>query len=164
MEVPQGFELSLNSGLSYPYCTSREITVEQSMSDAQVHPSLLGEVYVVIRTFPIRVGNIVENGKVVGYSGPFASDTEEITWESIGVPDEYTTNTKRKRRVSTFSISSYRNMIDRLRPDKLFLNFTNYLNKDELNVLLYSLPEVTHICDGAYIDNVKRTFHNTTDQ
>ena len=38
MEVPQGMDLSLNSGFEYPYCTSREITVSQALSNVGVHP------------------------------------------------------------------------------------------------------------------------------
>ncbi len=155
METPQGFDLSINSGLEYPYCTSREITVEQALADAQVHYSYLDEVSVVIRTFPIRVGNIIRDGETVGYSGPFAGDSDELTWPDIGVTDEITTNTNRKRRVATFSFDRYNHMIERLRPQQVFLNFANYLSKSDLDILLERLPEVTHICDGPMIDNVK---------
>ena len=36
MEVPQGMDLSLNHGLAYPYCTSRDITPSSAMNDANV--------------------------------------------------------------------------------------------------------------------------------
>lgn len=160
IEVPQGFDLSLNSGLAYPYCTSREITVSQSLSDAQVHPKYLGSVIVCIRTFPIRVGNIVEKGKVVGYSGPFYSDSEELSWEDIGVKPEFTTNTKRKRRVATFSHSGYTKMLKYLKPDYVFLNFCNYLSEKKLNKLLKVLPEVTHLGFGPTIENIKLNLVN----
>jgi adenylosuccinate synthase len=155
MEVPQGFDLSINSGLSYPHCTSREITVAQALSDAQVHPKFLGEVIVVLRTFPIRVGHIVENGKVVGDSGPFYEDSKEVSWEHIGVLPEFTTNTKRKRRVATFSRKQYKKMLSAFRPDKIFLNFANYLSRTELDSMLSSMPEVTHVCYGPKIEDVK---------
>ena len=145
IEVPQGFDLSINSGLSYPYCTSREITVSSALSDAQVNLNLLGKVIVCIRTFPIRVGNILEKGKEVGNSGPFYSDSIETSWDSIGVRKEYTTNTKRIRRVATFSMKQYKRMIELFKPDYVFLTFANYLSKKELSKLIKKLPEVTHI-------------------
>ena len=154
MEVAQGFDLSINSGISYPYCTSRECTVEMAMSDAMVHPSLLGKVFVVIRTYPIRVGNIIEDGKMVGYSGPFADDSKELNWEDLSVPVEYTTNTNRIRRIATFSFDRYKKMIGRLRPDYVLLNFVNYMDNDKVDILLEQLPEVTHLGHGRRIEDI----------
>lgn len=153
MEVPQGFDLGINSGLSYPYCTSRDITVTSAMSDAQVHPSYLGKVMVVIRTFPIRVGNL-ENG----YSGPFYDDSIELTWESIGVKREYTTRTKRVRRVASFSIKQFERMKKHIKPDYIMLNFANYINDIELEKLLTKLNGITHIGFGPKIKDIQRVF------
>jgi len=154
MEVPQGFDLSINSGLSYPYCTSREITVSSALSDAQVHPSLLGNVMTCIRTYPIRVGNIIEDGKEVGYSGPFYDDSKELSWKDIGVPEEYTTNTNRIRRVATFSMKQYGRMIAINKPTHVFLNFANYMKKRELNKLIKLLGNVTHLGFGPRIEDI----------
>lgn len=154
MEVPQGFSLSINSGYSYPHCTSREITVSSALSDAQLHPSYLGNVFVVIRTFPIRVGHIVEGGKIVGNSGPFFPDSKETSWTKLGVDPEYTTNTKRVRRVATFSMIEYKKMLKMFRPDYIFLNFANYLNLRKLQILLKKLPEVTHVAFGPKIEDI----------
>lgn len=154
MEVPQGFSLSINSGYSYPHCTSREITVTAALSDAQLHPSYLGNVFAVIRTYPIRVGNIVENGKIVGNSGPFFPDSKETSWRELGVDPEYTTNTKRIRRVATFSMIEYNKMLKMFHPDYVFLNFANYLNLKDLQKLLRKLPEVTHVCFGPEIEDI----------
>lgn len=157
MEVPQGLGLSLCSGLKYPYCTSREITVSSALSDAQIHPYYLGNVLSCIRTFPIRVGNIKIKNKEIGYSGPFYEDSKEIKWEDIGITPELTTNTKRVRRVATFSMIQYNYMLDMLIPDYILLNFCNYLNKDKLNKLLLKLPEVTHLGFGPKkTDIIKR--------
>jgi len=150
MEVPQGFDLSINSGLSYPHCTSRDIPVAQALSDAQVHPSYLGNVMVCIRTFPIRVGNTD-----IGYSGPFYPDSEEVSWEEVGVPTEYTTNTKRVRRVATFSMQQYKRMMDALRPTHVFLNFANYLKEAELDELVDQLGTVTHLGFGPSFKDVE---------
>ena len=154
MEVPQGFSLSINSGYSYPHCTSREITVTAALSDAQLHPSYLGNVIVVIRTFPIRVGHIIENGKIIGNSGPFFPDSKETSWKKLGVDPEYTTNTKRVRRVATFSMIEYKKMLEMFHPDYVFLNFANYLELKPLQRLLKKLKEVTHVCVGPKIEDV----------
>jgi adenylosuccinate synthase len=154
MEVPQGFSLSINSGYSYPHCTSREITVSSALSDAQLHPSYLGNVFVVIRTYPIRVGHIVEDGKIVGNSGPFFPDSKETSWDKIGVEKEFTTNTNRVRRVATFSMIEYKKMLKMFRPNYLFLNFANYMNLKELQRLLRKLPEITHVGFGPKIEDI----------
>jgi len=146
MEVPQGFDLSLNYGLAYPYCTSRDITVASALNDAGLHPSFLGEVMVSLRTFPIRVGHIYDDqGNQIGDSGPFWPDSIETTWGELGLPEERTTVTKRVRRVATWSNQQYENMLRTLRPDGVFMNFMNY----------YRTPEEvnTHLKKMAYIED-----------
>ena len=147
MEIPQGLDLSLNSGY-YPYVTSRDISVAAGMNDAQVHPHYLGRVAACIRTFPIRVGNIIVDGEGLGYSGPFYSDSIETSWQEIGVTPELTTVTGRVRRVATFSLKQYKNMLNQVRPDYILLNFANYLSTEALRRLLKKLPEVTHLGFG----------------
>lgn len=154
MEVPQGLDLSLNHGLAYPYCTSRDITIASAMSDANVHPKYLGKVAVSIRTFPIRVGNVIENGVEVGYSGPFYSDSVETSWKALGLKEEFTTRTNRIRRVATFSHLQYKNMLNILNPDYVFLNFCNYLTRSKIDKLLKTLKEVTHVGFGPTIDDI----------
>lgn len=129
MEVPQGFSLSINHGLSYPHCTSRDITVASALNDAGVHPSYLGRVYLSLRTFPIRVGNIKdEQGKEIGYSGDFYPDSEEKTWEEMNQEPELTTVTKRVRRIATFSEQQYVAALRMNQPDVVFVNFYNYMD------------------------------------
>jgi adenylosuccinate synthase len=143
VEVPQGYGLSLNSGF-YPYCTSREITVQGALNDCAVHPNYLGKVTMCIRTYPIRVGNLLPNG----YSGPFFNDSVETTWKALNLPVEYTTNTNRVRRVATFSLKQYKLAVKEIKPDNVFLNFCNYLKRTQLLQLLKELPEVTHLGFG----------------
>ena len=127
VEVPQGVGLSLN-GSFYPYCTSRDCTVMQALSDAGIHPSFLGPVVLVLRTYPIRVGNITDDmGREIGHSGGCYEDQLEITWEDIGVEPEYTTVTKRKRRIFTFSEQQAREAMSLSRPDVVVLTFCNYI-------------------------------------
>lgn len=144
MEVPQGFSLSINHGLAYPFCTSRDITVSSALNDAGLHPALLGHVIASLRSFPIRVGNIVDDaGNEIGNSGPFYSDSREISWDDIGVVPERTTVTKRIRRIATFSFIEYDLMLRQLRPDVVFLNFCNYLRSaDETTSLLAGMERV----------------------
>jgi adenylosuccinate synthase len=130
IEVPQGYSLSIHGGF-YPYTTCRQCTVSQGMSDAQVSPRKLNKVSMSIRTFPIRVGNIVENGKNLGYSGGFYKDQKETSWDELGVEKELTTVTKRIRRVFSFSKIQLREAILENSPDILFVNFVNYLKKED---------------------------------
>lgn len=141
MESSQGFDLSLN-GLFYPHCTSRDINVTSLLNDAQVHPSFLGDVYGCMRVYPIRVGNIIEDGEEVGNSGDFYSDSEELTWKRLNLPNEYTTNTNRIRRVATFSEKQYKRALNILRPDFIFLNFVNQLHPDHRLKLKNTLDDL----------------------
>jgi adenylosuccinate synthase len=157
MEVPQGFSLGINSGLAYPYCTSREISIPQALSDAQIHPSFLGQVTMTVRTFPIRVGNIYDGDKIVGWSGPWYEDQYELSWDAIGVPSELTTVTKRPRRVATFSMFQYELAVQAIRPDYVFLNFCNYLKPDEFHTLRRSIDDIqkpTHLGFGPHVDQI----------
>lgn len=135
IETPQGMGLSLNNGF-HPHCTSREVSVAQSLSDAGVHPSYLNQTLMTARTHPIRVGNIIdEDGKQIGYSGGVYPDQYELDWSSFpNVEPERTTVTKRVRRIFTFSATQYKESIARLRPDIVHLGFCDYLRDvKELN-------------------------------
>lgn len=142
MEVPQGIGLSLNDTPFYPYCTSRSVNVAQALSDCGVHPSLLGRVHMTLRTYPIRVGNIVEDNIQLGYSGPFYMDSEEVTWNQLGQEKELTTVTKRVRRIATFSIDQYAKSCELIKPDVIFLNFCNYMKNEELKELITKMRRI----------------------
>ena len=101
VEGTQGFGLSLLHGTSYPYETARDTTAAAFAMEVGLSPRQVDDVVMVIRTFPIRVG---------GNSGPLADET---TWEEVqslsGAPrpfPEYTSVTKRLRRVGGFDIES----------------------------------------------------------
>lgn len=127
IEVPQGFSLGVN-GKFWPHCTSRDCTVQQGLSDAGIHPSFLGPVMMVIRTYPIRVGNIHNNdGTELGNSGGHYHDQREMTWDQLGVQAEITTVTGRIRRVFTFSRSQLIDAMSTLRPDVVYLAFCDYM-------------------------------------
>ena len=155
MEIPQGFSLGINSGLSYPYCTSREISIAQAMSDAQIHPSFLGNVMMTMRTYPIRVGNIYKDGKQIGWSGPWYPDQTELEWNMIGVEPEITTVTKRVRRVASFSMLQYGLAMDAIKPTHVFLNFVNYLTEEKFISLVSNFLKVpSHFGIGPHVDDV----------
>lgn len=127
MEVAQGFSLGINQRF-YPHCTSRECTVGQALSDANLHPSVLKKTMMVVRTFPIRVGNTS-----AGESGPFYPDQKETSWEEIGQTPELTTVTKRVRRVFTWSRQQFIDALRVNRPEVVFINFMNYLHPDAVD-------------------------------
>lgn len=140
-EGSQGYALSIDHGSHYPNCTSRNCTLQAQMDHMAIPPSMVGDVYLNLRTYPIRVGNVVEDGKQVGFSGDFYPDCEELTWEEVarrsGMPPEEasalsererTTVTKRVRRVATFSFDGLRDAVLVNGATKLVLNFAQYLN------------------------------------
>lgn len=131
VEVPQGLSLSIDSQF-YPYCTSRNCTVMQAMSDAGIHPEFYHTSMLVLRTFPIRVGNIVEAGRELGQSGGCYGDQQETTWEKLGVTPEITTVTKRVRRVFTFSVIQMSQALQQTRPSVIYLTFCDYLQTSDL--------------------------------
>lgn len=136
-EGSQGFGLDINHGNQYPNCTSRQCTALQSVADMGLPHYMIGDIYMVIRPYPIRVGNVIEDGKVVGYSGDPYSDSKEITWEEVakrcGAPaevmkGELTTVTKRLRRVFEWSDIQYRQAALVNGATKIALNFANYID------------------------------------
>ncbi|RJQ44796.1 MAG: hypothetical protein C4534_06065 [Gaiellales bacterium] len=132
IESAQGFELGINSGSHYPYCTGRDVTPAQVMADCSIPHVYFNflTTFCSLRTFPIRVGDQYDaEGKKVGTSGPVYQDQEEITFEKLGVPDERTTVTGKIRRIFTFSNYGTRRMFQSVRPGYIFLNFVNYLTK-----------------------------------
>ena len=127
IEGTQGFGLSLLHGPYYPYLTARDTTAAGFAMEVGLSPRQIDSIIMVIRTFPIRVG---------GNSGPMK---EEITWEDVhkfsGSPKsrpEYTSVTKRIRRVANFDIEMIKMACKYNRPTSLALmgldrfHFPNY--------------------------------------
>ncbi len=141
-EGSQGFSLSIDHGSHYPHCTSRNCTSQSALDHMAMPPQSLGDVYLNLRTFPIRVGNVVDaTGAQKGYSGDFYDDCKEMTWEEVaqfsGMPDaeakklaerERTTVTKRIRRVCNFTHQGLRDAVRTNGATKLCLNFIQYIN------------------------------------
>jgi adenylosuccinate synthase len=140
-EVSQGWALSVNHGSHYPQCTFRDCTAQQAYADMSILPSQVGDVYLNVRSFPIRVGNNYRDGVQVGYSGDFYPDQQETTWEKIAADAEFpadeaaalaererTTVTKKIRRVATQSWSMLRDSAASVGATKLILNFPQYIH------------------------------------
>jgi len=91
IEGTQGFGLGLRAGY-YPYCTSSDCRTVDFMSMAGITPKYGDTVVpiVVLRPYPIRVA---------GNSGPLKGET---SWEALGLPPEFTTVTKKMRRVGSW--------------------------------------------------------------
>jgi adenylosuccinate synthase len=143
-EGSQGYALSIDHGSHYPFCTSRNCSVQAAMDHMAVPPSMVGDVYLNLRTYPIRVGNVVEDGVQKGFSGDFYPDCHEMTWEQVaaesGMPPEEarslaererTTVTKRVRRVCNFSFEGLKDAVAVNGATKLVLNFMQYINWED---------------------------------
>jgi adenylosuccinate synthase len=136
-EGSQGFSLDINHGSHYPQCTSRSTTAVQNLADLGLPVSVVGDIYLVMRPYPIRVGNVVEDGVTTGHSGGCYNDNVETTWEQVakdcGAPQEemakeLTTVTKRLRRVFTFSPQQLEEAVLCNGATKIALNFANYID------------------------------------
>lgn len=90
IEGTQGYGLGLHAGM-YPQCTSSDARAVDFLAMAGVspwHPSVTEfEVWLAARVRPIRVA---------GNSGPMKGET---SWADLGLPEEFTTVTKKVRRV-----------------------------------------------------------------
>jgi adenylosuccinate synthase len=141
-EVSQGFALSINYGTHYPHCTFRDCTPQQAYADFGVTKDFIGDVYLNVRSFPIRVGNNYDgSGQQIGYSGDCLSDQQELTWEQIALAAEMpaeevaalaererTTVTKKIRRAFTPSWDLLRYSAQFCGATKLILNFPQYIH------------------------------------
>ena len=145
-EGAQGFDLSLNHGMSYPYVTSRDVTTASVLSNAGVPPSLVGDVYGCIRTFPIRVGHQFDSsGNKIGDSGPHYPDQIELTWDEVKWRSgsnkdllERTTVTNKVRRVFTFSKTQFVRFLTICGPTHIFVNFANHITAGDSGVRTWS--------------------------
>jgi adenylosuccinate synthase len=123
VEGTQGFGLSLYHTDHYPYATSRDTTASGFLSETGLAPTLVDDVIMAVRTFPIRVE---------GESGPLK---DEITWEELraksGYPHailERTTATGRIRRVGKFDMELVRRAAQVNRPTSIALHGVDYLD------------------------------------
>jgi adenylosuccinate synthase len=124
IEGTQGFGLSLYHSEHYPHTTSRDTTVSGFLSEVGISPRCVTDIVVVFRTFPIRVAGI--------QAGPMH---DEISWSDVQLESgcrspiaEYTTVTKRLRRVARFDWELARRAVRVNRPTRIAINGLDYLD------------------------------------
>lgn len=125
IEGTQGYGLSPLHSKYYPFVTSRDTTAAAFVSEAGLSPLDVDEVVLTIRAFPIRVG---------GNSGPLPN---EIDWDTVtresGVGEaliEYTSVTKKVRRVARFHPDVVREAICANNPNVIVLNHLDYIVRE----------------------------------
>ena len=123
IEGTQGFGLSLWHGMAFPHTTSRDTTAAAFVAESGLAPQDVDDVVLVIRSFPIRVG---------GNSGPLEN---EIDWPTLaieaGLPPsyvEFTSATKRVRRVARFHPEIVRRAIVVNQPHRIAINHLDYVD------------------------------------
>ena len=148
VEGTQGFALSLMHGPDYPFVTSRDTTGNNGFAmEVGLSPRLITNIVMVLRTFPIRVG---------GPSGPFAN---EISWDEIAetssapksVP-EYTSVTKRLRRVARFDLEAIKEACNYNRPTSLAV-----MGLDRIDYLNTGVTEIDNLSSKArkFLDDLE---------
>jgi adenylosuccinate synthase len=122
VEGTQGFGLSLYHAEEWPYRTSRDTTAHSFLGEVGLGVRDY-DVIMAIRTYPIRVA---------GNSGPLPG---EITWEDVqresGYPypiSEFTTTTKRLRRVARFDWSVVDQAVAANSPTQIALHGADYID------------------------------------
>ena len=131
LEGAQGSKLSIHHG-NYPHVTSRETNAAGCLADAGIPPGLVRRVVMVVRTYPIRVGDV---GKTT--SGRLNTEiTAEIISARSGKPVEKIKDTEigsttgRPRKMGEFEWDSIRDAAFLNRPTDIALTFTDYLSAD----------------------------------
>ena len=125
IEGTQGFGLSNLHTPYYPYATSRDTSAAGFLSEVGLSPMDVTNIIMVIRTFPIRVA---------GNSGPLPYET---SWEDIttisnsAIPlCEYTSVTKKLRRVAHFDPKIVTEAIAVNKPTMIVLNHLDYIGEN----------------------------------
>lgn len=166
-EGAQGFGLDINLGYSYPFCSSTQATPTGILAELGLSGHLLARSIAVIRPYPIRVGNIVEDGKLVGESGPMGSS--ETDWKSVAAAaglqefEEKTTVTKRVRRVFEPDFDALARMSKHTRPTDVVLNFADQIDGSvygKTHEELVKAPPASKI--AAFIHQVENAMTRST--
>lgn len=126
IEGTQGFGLSLYEGGFWPKATSRATTAAAALAETGLSPLDVDNVALVIRSYPIRVA---------GNSGPLPGETSwDAISEAINTQDdirEFTTVTKKLRRVGHFDASVVTAAIACNNPSMIVLNHLDYIGPDQ---------------------------------
>ncbi|WP_152020581.1 adenylosuccinate synthetase [Aliarcobacter butzleri] len=117
VEGTQGFGLSLIHSPHYPFTTSRDTTAAGFLSEVGLSPFDVEDIILVIRTYPIRVE---------GNSGKLEN---EISWDELEQLPEFTSVTKKMRRIAKFDSKIVKKAIIANRPTNIVLNHLDYINE-----------------------------------
>lgn len=130
VEGTQGFGLSLHHSRMYPNTTSKDTSAAQFVMEAGLSPRQVDEIIMVVRTHPIRVAG--------AQAGPLLN---EITWDQVreesGCPHElaeFTTVTRKRRRVARFDLGLVLDACEVNRPTSLVVHGLDYLGWENLGV------------------------------
>jgi adenylosuccinate synthase len=130
LEGTQGTGLSIYHG-HYPHVTSRDTTTSATLAEAGIGPHRLRRVVMVIRTYPIRVGNPIN-----GESGHMS---QEVDWDKIAQRSGHDETALRanekgsvsgtKRRVGEFDWVQLKQAANLNGATDIALTFTDYIDK-----------------------------------
>lgn len=133
VEGAQGQDLDINYGLDYPNVTSRMCSASQLIADAGISPFKVKDIIMIIRPYPIRISNKTNIGEDI-YSGDYAG-SKEISWKEVKKRcnsdddiEEYTTVTKKVRRVFEMNWDRLKYNVMINRPTQIVLNFAQYID------------------------------------
>lgn len=150
IEGTQGFGLSVLHSPYYPFTTSRDTTAAGFLSEAGLSPIDVDEIVLVIRAFPIRVS---------GNSGPLP---KEISWTSLTEESgstcdliEFTSVTKRARRVARFDPEIVRQAVTCNNPTMIVLNHVDYVD------VTCRITAALSAKAAKFISNVERSIGKT---
>lgn len=143
LEGTQGTGLSLHHGF-YPNVTSRETTASGCLADAGIAPLRVSRIFMVTRTYPIRVG---------GSSGPMG---QELRFEDVAIRSglseaeirktEIGSVSGRTRRIAEFDWEQFRRSVSLNRPTDICLSFADYIAASNRSVTRYdSLSDATKL-------------------
>lgn len=169
LEGTQGTALSLFHG-DYPHVTSRDTTTAACLAEAGIGPHRLRRVVMVLRTYPIRVGNAATGAT----SGPMS---QEIDWDVIAerstIPEDELRKVERgsvsdsKRRVGEFDWELLKRAAELNGATDVALTFVDYLHADNKNARRYDqlntdtihfIEEIERVA-GAPVSLIGTRFH-----
>lgn len=126
IEGSQGFGLSLLDGGYWPKATGRLTTAAGALAESGLSPLDVDDVTLVLRSFPIRVA---------GESGPLPG---EMDWGAVAAVTnstqdltEYTTVTKKVRRVGRFDPEVVKRALAANNPSRIAMNHLDYIGSEE---------------------------------
>jgi adenylosuccinate synthase len=124
VEGTQGFGLSVLHSPYYPKATSRDTSAAGAISEAGLGPRDVDEIFLVIRSFPIRVA---------GDSGPL--EPEELNWRRVAEEGghtrdltELTSVTRLPRRVGRLDPQLVRRAISVNQPTSIVMNHVDLVD------------------------------------